>query len=350
MSLLGYMDRIATNLLEKIRSFLYKTLKWNPQRKSRWISKQLFYRKVGYEYCIYAKSDPAFNVWATFWYHVNLFVTHTSLPIFRQMDFDFQVKYGIKKSDSRCNICKQYSNNKNCEHCRIAICFLPFKESPYNLRICSPIKIFPKVSILLEKDIKKYKGRKFAKFLLPNLIRYTNAPYSLSIIERALDTIYQERYPIPSSKTQQQLWIAPLSQLDGNRQSGLVKKILLDSKNTIGILKAEVSHVWGFNASDCSKWHRLQIGDLVLFGNTFYGFGVFGQVRKKFIWSSLEDSQRVFPDGDSWLFGFTIDLQNTSTNLSCQDLQQILKVKNHYQTQCLLSQEQFESLYFWLAN
>jgi hypothetical protein len=280
----------------------------------KWYHKRRLFKVYGHPYLQRESEDNTYDAWSSFWLHLS---------------------YIFKRFWERKSICTSGPGKFICGQCQLLdctckkqICFLGYQSEIHFHPDYVPFKTF---------------GSKQERIYRQHLQIIRKCCFNKNPIETIIKNIlgrkkYQQRKFSKWKEQQHQTWIGPLSSNDGKRKTGLEDKIYLSPENTIGILSNDCYHVWGFNSSDYKKWCKLKKGDLIVFGNTKRGFNLCGTVHKKFIWCSVKESQCVFPDGNSWLWGYTLQLFTSPNCLTSDQVQHVLNVKRHYQTQCLLTE------------
>lgn len=306
-------------------------LKWSPKTTSRWVSKTTVFNLCGKAYLDLEDGE------SLFWCHLNMLHKSNHLPRFSSKnEKGIAVCYNKTKkvfSDTWCSSCKNAKSLKYCKICKKAIRFL---KPEYKLTTN-----MPKPSQFLKYEVDEkygntstFKGLDFTRYLLGLVFGYDSEKAQIPL---KLQTILLDELTSPMVKMDQllnviygarkdeskNLWIAPTQ--GDNEDKGLAKFVTLSPENSFGSFGKH--KVWGFNAADVYKWHELQIGDLVLFGNKRSGFKRLGTVTFKFIWKP----EACYFDSGKWVYGFTLTIQR-SLAVSGDFLHQVFGY--HHQTQC----------------
>jgi hypothetical protein len=308
---------------------------------SIWMKKSQLFQLAGKPYLTIENGAKLF------WIHLRILALAGNLPRYGSRN-----NKGIRlcfNTDTKslttkwCKSCCSLSCNSNCKKCVKVIRFLksthdPSKPNPNDF---ADFVIKHSSSNVVHSS---FKGEDFTKYLLPlvfgqdkpkifipvflQLILDSNMSY-FSKVQAMLNGIYGKR-------TEKNLWIAPTH--DDNDRISLTKPIKLTDKNSIGIPNGKY-FVWGFNCNHVSKWHGLNVGDFVLFGNTHNGFYRLGKVQEKFIWldDSSSDVFAYFSTAGIWLYGFTIVFEPIDFFIPGSDMNSITGF--HYQSQCKLKSD-----------
>lgn len=162
-------------------------------------------------------------------------------------------------------------------------------------------------------------------------MQYKQMQYKQDVTKPVTSVI---REPVPKKPS---VWIAPTREC--NARISLSRKVKLTKENSCGVPQGKY-HVWGFNESDVYKWHTLQKGDYVLFGNTHDNFRRLGRVNGKFVWlkSIAGEVFEYEAEEKKWLFGFILHMETrTPFSIFGEDVQKILGFS--YQSQNVLTDD-----------
>ncbi len=366
------MQNLLAETCTLMQDVLEKSLKWSKKKDSIWVTKKALFKMAGgaYKKKMGAAGEPLF--WRHLRVlHVGKYLpkftsknTNGNPICFNAANKGF--------SDVWCKKCAKSTKveSEKCKDCFMAVRFSKLKPGQTLLSKVPQIAQFHEVlsrtnSSSTDEGIPRqystFKGEEFTKYLLPRALGLKVSDncmipriYSAILeqenltplfkIKQLLCSIYDVAKPVqpkvapsvnkdtgvvyvkdalqPTLKTSvhemvddepeasdagSRMWIAPAKKC--NAQIGLGKKVKLTNKNSVGV-PVGFFHVWGFNCADVYKWHSLQSGDFVLFGNTRDGFCRMGTVKAKFVWKSDEASQIFeFVNGEKpWLYGFTLDM------------------------------------------
>lgn len=291
-------DQLRADLLTSTWRTMLKLLEKDGTFWS-WVSKQKLYRAVG----------QAYSSQRLFWIHLNILHREGNLPKFTSRN-EKGVKTclvnGKKPSTKWCVKCKK-SKKSNCYSCVPAVRFVrpsnvfkkfhapilcdfykytelanlipdtPFVTREISLSPIDTLKLLQDRTLLKEAPV-------FVQRIILN-----DAFGLFDKILQLLDIIYGiEPLRRPS------MWIFPI-------RNDLVKSNLMESQ---GVPDGQYDS-WGFHVQESKKWHEMQVGDYVVFGNP--EFEIMARVSRKFVWNGQHET---------WYFGFTLAVMEHQWRMS----------------------------------
>lgn len=284
-----------------------------------------------------------------YWEHLRILASDGYLPKFtsknnhaKRMCFNSQL--GMF-TDVWCERCLK---GKKCDNCHLAIRFKAQKKILRNSHI--EVSRQPQLDTEPSLHTSSFKGVEFTNHLLPFILYNIPSPCYLIpqnlrnvVADKALTTLTKVQkllhiVYVDEQKTVQDVksvlesaavWIAPTR--EENARVSLLHTIHLSNENCFKDVADGFYNVWSFNSHDVYKWHTLQTGDMVLFGNARYGFGKLGKVIGKFIWRN-NFASNIYDYTNSWLYGFILNMETQREfNIPSWRMRQIFRC--HFQSQ-----------------
>jgi|694.fasta_scaffold17100_6 hypothetical protein len=104
-----------------------------------------------------------------------------------------------------------------------------------------------------------------------------------------------------------QIWLCPASK----------KNMIISIENRFEFTNGDNEYAWALSQSFRSKWLKLEIGALCIFGNTKNGFSKAAYVKRKVNLETIENWPFRSPSGQPWTWGFYLT-EPFDINLSSQ--------------------------------
>ena len=131
--------------------------------------------------------------------------------------------------------------------------------------------------------------------------------------------------------TSNQVWLCPADK----------KNMKISVENRFEFTNGDIEYAWALSHSFFSKWVKLEVGALCIFGNTKNGFTKASYVKKKVNLEGIENWPFRSPSGQPWSWGFYLT-EPFDINLTSQFFIDIGRLA--WPTQNILNQDESEAV------
>lgn len=128
-----------------------------------------------------------------------------------------------------------------------------------------------------------------------------------------------------------QVWLCPADK----------KNMKISIENRFEFTNGDNEYAWALSRSFHSKWVKLEVGALCIFGNTKYGFTKASYVKRKVNLEAIENWPFRSPSGQPWTWGFYLT-EPFDINLTSQFFIDIGRMA--WPTQNILNQDESEAV------